>query len=62
MFTENQSENQKITTNLFAIINAIEEELGSDEKELIPSIIRHMIDTGKIKLTCETQRCRAMQN
>ena len=62
MNTEIQFENEKMTTNLFRLIESIEEELHADESELIPSIIMHMIESGKIKLTCETENCSYLLN
>lgn len=62
MNTINQSENQKVTTSLYSIIESIEEELSTDESGLIPSIIAHMIESGKIRLTCETDNCRYLLN
>jgi hypothetical protein len=49
---------KKITTNLLNIIEAVEEELNESERKLAPSIVTHMINNGKIKLTCETKSCR----
>lgn len=62
MNTQIKNEKNVLTTNLFNIIEAIEEELHTEETELVPSIISHMIDSGKIKLTCETNSCRSLLN
>ncbi|RJP78776.1 MAG: hypothetical protein C4522_12050 [Desulfobacteraceae bacterium] len=62
MNTINQSENEKVTTSLYSIIESIEEELRTGESEMIPTIIAHMIESGKIKLTCETDNCRYLLN
>ncbi len=56
--TNRTSNDEKITTSLYNIIEAVEEELNESENKLVPSIVMHMIDRGKIKLTCETKSCR----
>ena len=62
MNLETYAENEKVTTNLYSIIESIEEELKSNEVELIPAIIQHMIDSGQIKLTCESESCGYLLN
>jgi len=62
MNTETENKNKIMTTNLYSIIEAIEGELHTEETELVPSIVMHMIDSGKIKLTCETNSCRSLLN
>ena len=43
--------------SLYKIIEAVENELNESENKLAPSIVMHLIDSGKIKLTCETESC-----
>jgi len=58
MNTNHTPNDEKITTSLYNIVEAIEEELNESENKLVPSIVMHMMDSGKIKLTCETKSCR----
>lgn len=58
MHTDNTQRDRRITTSLYQLIEAVREELNESETRLAPSIVMHMIDQGKIKLTCETKSCR----
>lgn len=62
MNTKIESEKQKITTDLYHIIESVEEQLQTDETGLLSPIVLHMIDSGKIRLTCETESCRSLWN
>jgi hypothetical protein len=62
MNTKIESENRKITTNLYQIIESVGEQLQTEETGLLSSIVSHLIDSGKIRLTCETESCRSLWN
>jgi hypothetical protein len=62
MNTKIERENQKITTNLYQIIESVEEQLKAEETGLLSSIVLHLIDSGKIRLSCETKSCRSLWN
>jgi len=57
MNTNNTPNDKKMTTSLYEIVEAVEDELNESENKLVPSIVMHLIDSGKIKLTCETKSC-----
>ncbi len=50
------------TTNLYDLFETVYNEVTNEEEDLVPSVVMHMINTGKIKLLCKDEVCSNFLN
>ncbi len=50
------------TTSLYDLFETVYEEVDKEEEDLVPSVVMHMIDSGKIKLLCKDDACSNFLN
>ncbi len=50
------------TTSLYDLFETVYNEVESEEENLVPSVVIHMIDTGRIKLLCKDEVCSNFLN
>ncbi len=51
----NKSENT--ITNLYNLFEAVFDEVDTEDENIVPSVVMHLIDTGKVKLVCKDTNC-----
>ncbi len=45
------------TTTLYKLFNTVFDAAGTENEDLVSSVVMHIIDTGKIKLVCKDEKC-----
>ena len=62
--TEMPDENnhKAVISNLYNLIEAIEDELEPEERYIAPYIVADLLKTGKVKLVCREPDCRQFLN
>ncbi len=48
--------------NLYNLIEAVEDATLPNEKDLIPVVVKDLLDSGKVKLTCTYDDCSQLVN
>lgn len=46
-----------VISNLYNLVEAIEDELEPGEEALVPSIVSRLLESGRVKLICKGRNC-----
>ncbi len=53
-------ENARIETSLYNLIDTVRRAAGPDDENLVPSVVAHLLRSGKLKLYCEGNHCSSL--
>ncbi len=51
-----------IEINLYNLIEAVDDATLSNEKNLVPIVVKDLLDSGKVKLFCTSDDCSQLLN
>ncbi len=60
--TLNIEENNGVVSSLYSLMEAINHETKPGEEHIVPTIVNHMLKSGKVKLLCSKPECANFVN
>ncbi len=57
MNTPNTNKQDKNEISLYRLIEAVEDVVSPDEKDLVPFVVKDLLDSGRVKVYCKYSDC-----